>query len=485
MRISKLGNIKKQKVKVYSLAILIIVLFFNITGCSNAKKEATEGLALSSDYEITATLEPYSKRLEHTTTARVSNNGASSTRELYFHLYGNLFKTDTEYISVISVSDENGNSIPFELRDNEQLVLLTLNETLDVGEVATVIFSCIVTIPAMELIYGIAQNGEIHLSYFYPQLAVYGTNGWDTNPMNEILDGRHLESSDFRITIQVPSEYEIAANGTVVSNETSNGQTTYVFQAESRREIVLIAFTDFAHAERSVGNTKILGYINSKHSQVDIDRLMDAVVFSMEFYNRIYIEYPYETLIITNGGIPARGFGASMEYSGLFTVVMESAFEKTVFHEMAHQWFYALVGNDENVEPWLDEAFAEFSAMLCYEIFDADTAERYWEIQEIQSEQVKNFMNDAYVNISVAESANEDNPFLFHYIFYARGSLFLKELMDAIGRDEFLSILSEYCKTYTFKIATTQGFLSILRENTTVDIESIVDKYVDSHRVQA
>ena len=62
--------------------------------------------------------------------------------------------------------------------------------------------------------------------------------------------------------------------------------------------------------------------------------------------------------------------------------------------------------------------------------------------------------------------------------YYGRGPYFLKKLMNEIGKDEFLSILAEYVKSYTFKIATTQGFLRILRDGTTVDIEGIIDEYI-------
>jgi aminopeptidase N len=30
-------------------------------------------------------------------------------------------------------------------------------------------------------------------------------------------------------------------------------------------------------------------------------------------------------------------------------------------HEIAHQWWYAIIGNDEYAEPWLDESFANYS----------------------------------------------------------------------------------------------------------------------------
>lgn len=29
------------------------------------------------------------------------------------------------------------------------------------------------------------------------------------------------------------------------------------------------------------------------------------------------------------------------------------------WHQIAHRWFYAMVGDDQFLEPWLDEGFAE------------------------------------------------------------------------------------------------------------------------------
>ena len=35
-----------------------------------------------------------------------------------------------------------------------------------------------------------------------------------------------------------------------------------------------------------------------------------------------------------------------------------------VTHELAHQWFYGLVGNNQARDPWLDEAFASYTETL-------------------------------------------------------------------------------------------------------------------------
>ena len=33
---------------------------------------------------------------------------------------------------------------------------------------------------------------------------------------------------------------------------------------------------------------------------------------------------------------------------------------RLLLHEIVHQWFYSLVGNDQIDDPWLDEAFATY-----------------------------------------------------------------------------------------------------------------------------
>jgi len=347
-----------------------------------------------------------------------------------------------------------------------------LNNALAGGKETTVVIACTATIPDMISVFGVARYNEIHLPFFNPELAVYDKNGWSIKPLAQAGDGRHLAMSDYMLTIETPSEYEIICNGVEISRESQNAQTTYVFQADQRREIVITACTDYVHLERDVGETQILGYFNRNTFSAEPDMglsimesIMDDAAFSMEYYNQIFMPYPFETLIITNG-TSFRGGGVNMEYSGLFTI---SGFgESATFHEMAHQWFYFLVGNNENAEPWLDETFAVFSHTICEEAAGYDR-ESWWEFLKTVS-----YVYEAgkAINVSYDEADNYTN------LFYNRGGYFLKELMDAIGNDGFLSILSEYCETFAYKIATTEDFVNLLRERTPVDVESIIAEYI-------
>jgi peptidase M1-like protein len=59
--------------------------------------------------------------------------------------------------------------------------------------------------------------------------------------------------------------------------------------------------------------------------------------------------------------------GGAMEYNMLvmaepdFKTTLFRWMENTVAHELAHNWFYGMIGSDERAFPWLDEGFAQYS----------------------------------------------------------------------------------------------------------------------------
>ncbi len=178
---------------------------------------------------------------------------------------------------------------------------------------------------------------------------------------------------------------------------------------------------------------------------------------------------PSENAVITNSAL-GTNFSPNMEYSGLVTILFDSqqiSMMINTFHEVAHQWFYGLVGNDENQEPWLDESFSEFAVGLCLDA-DGTTDYPYWELKNIASSGAA----DEKVNVPCDEAS------VYQWVIYDRGAAFLKTLMDTVGQEEFLSILSDYCQKYRYDIATTESFLEMLYEGTDVDISDIVAEFI-------
>lgn len=78
--------------------------------------------------------------------------------------------------------------------------------------------------------------------------------------------------------------------------------------------------------------------------------------------------FPYEQLAIAvlpdvSGGI---------EYPGAILLGTRQDRDATLSHELGHEWFYGLVGDDQARDPWLDEGFATYA-----EAIDRGTASSY------------------------------------------------------------------------------------------------------------
>ncbi len=54
-------------------------------------------------------------------------------------------------------------------------------------------------------------------------------------------------------------------------------------------------------------------------------------------------------------------FEVGIEYPTFVFLGKGGFLQVIVAHETAHQWFYSLVGNDQERDPWLDEALASWS----------------------------------------------------------------------------------------------------------------------------
>lgn len=434
-------------------------------------------LSFETAYVIDADLDPEMRRMTYTETAKIINTGYDSTKILYFHIYGNKFKglrqVEDGDIAVLSVQDQSGSILQWQREQEGVLYCVELGQELEPEQSIELTFSCEVLIPDLESMYGVSRDGDVQLPMFSVQLAMYDQNGWDTAPLPENGDGRYGDAADYDLTIRVPEMYVLACNGNEISRQTNDSITTYSYRAEKRRDIVVFACKDYVLLERNAGSTTILGYFNETIDSVTQQRMeyvMDCAAFSLEYFNNTFIEYPYDTLVVTNSAL-GTNFSSNMEYSGLITILFDSqqfSMKMNTFHEVAHQWFYGLVGNNENQEPWLDEGFSDFAAGLCLDAEGNADGFSYWELKEISS----NSVSDEKVNVPSDEAS------VYQWVIYDRGAIFLKTLMDTVGQEKFLSILSDYCQKYRYDVATTQNFMDVLYEGADIDISDIAAEFI-------
>ena len=85
------------------------------------------------------------------------------------------------------------------------------------------------------------------------------------------------------------------------------------------------------------------------------------------WYSKFYGDYPYNHITAVDGDMSA---GGGMEYPNI-TVISKAdskdMLEFVIMHEVGHNWFYGILGNNEREFTWLDEGLNEYSNI------------RYWE----------------------------------------------------------------------------------------------------------
>ena len=86
---------------------------------------------------------------------------------------------------------------------------------------------------------------------------------------------------------------------------------------------------------------------------------MATIATELEALQRQLGPFPYPDLWATV--VPGQSDGVEFPMSIQLGDRPADELPALLAHEIAHQWFYSLVGNDQARDPWLDEAFATFA----------------------------------------------------------------------------------------------------------------------------
>jgi aminopeptidase N len=131
------------------------------------------------------------------------------------------------------------------------------------------------------------------------------------------------------------------------------------------------------------------------------------------------------------------------------------------------------VGNDQQDEPWLDEALTQYSTVLFYELYEGwDGAVS--EVLEPRYEAVAGTEEDDVISRPVA-AYTESN---YGPVVYAKGPLFFHALRQEVGDEAFTAILQTYFNTYRYEIANGAEFLSLAENVSGQDLTDLTTEWL-------
>lgn len=443
-------------------------------------------------YIMDLTLDTENKSIGGTMTVIVRNTSSDTWDKLVFRDYPSLFTPDTDsgypadgrITDIGEIRDITESETLDYSRSGEDVSVLNvfLQTPLVSGDMRKITFSFTAYIPNAGKRYG-HMNNIYNIANFYPVLAVYEDGAWSTEKYFDMGECFYSVVSDYEVTVSAPSGMTVITSGKTTRITPSGSSRIWTIFAPVVRDFALVAGSDFEVVSEDADGIAV----NSYYSDGDInsgEEALDAGVKAILAFENEFGKYPYPEIDIVLTYLDAGG----MEYPNLVMIsnVLEAEFgddsllKIVVAHEVAHQWFYGMVGDNQFTEAWLDESFASYSELVYKETYLSDE-EIGAEIDDMEAaldpEGIDIEPGNYYINLPYDEFKG---PFVYVSCVYWRGEVFLYRLKEAMGEDAFREAIKAYFKDYSMKIATTEDFIQGITKYApdNQEVEQLLQKYL-------
>ena len=409
---------------------------------------------------------------------RITNQEQTSLNELYFWLYPNL--PAFEGAAEVKRALVDGQVVEVEHLLGGSAVRIPLADGLSAGATTDVTLWFTATLPTQVAagtagagLYGFV-NGVYDLAGFYPTLAVYDHSGWNLDAVASFGDSLFADIGFYQVELTVPSTLSVVASGSTLAQQaTDDGMTMWRIAAGPMRSFYAAVTDRWQVISEDVDGI----LVNAHYPDGGLSSAQTAIDFStnsLRVFNSLFGPYPYRELDVVP--LPTTAFG--MEYAGLLALAASfyteagGAFAIAAPHEVAHQWFFNLIGNDQPDEPWLDESLANYAVYLYYEAVD-------WpQMQNAVLENVFRYRYNAAQNLGVDRPVGgavvEFDQSNYINIIYSKGPLFFHAVRERIGDAAFFAALLDYAESHRYGIAYADDLFDAFRRQSDTSIDDLI-----------
>lgn len=329
------------------------------------------------------------------------------------------------------------------------------------------------------------QDGVLSLPMAYPVLSVYQPGqGWWRETAHVQGDAVFSEAAFYRVRVTAPPQLILAASGTAIDLRLNpDGTLTHHFAAPLMRDFTLVGSPDFVtlSGEQDGVTVRVLyrpGANPPQAAQSARDGLA-LVQDALRVYNRAFGPYPYAELEMVQAPNTAGG----LEYAGLFVIsdeLWESGDDDFAFmtaHEVAHQWWYGLVGSDPLANPWIDEALAQYAVARF--IRAQDGPEAYHAALDSFATQYRNYLAWEAAEPAVIGQPGDHYPGpAYFYTVYQRGPLFFRAIETRYGFDRLAAALRDLQAAFRYDMIVPNDILVSFENTLNADLDALFADWV-------
>lgn len=450
-------------------------------GLIGAEQAALDQLPGATVYHIDLQIPDDLALLQGREEVRYANQEDEPLDEIYFRLFPNIVGGKAA-VSAVKVDGQDVEPI-YEFLDSALRV--PLPAALQPGEQVVIQMDFEVKVPwEMGGNYGLFGyfEGVLVLDEFYPVIPVYDDEGWNVEIPSPNGDITYYDASFYLVRVIAPASLTVVASGVKVGRECEADNQILTFAAGPARDFYLAASENYTVVSETVGETTVNSYAFPERAD-GAELALQFATGALRSYNERFGLYPYTEFDVVSTPMQALG----MEYPGVVAIALdlydpdedvwglpsEIMLESTVGHEVAHQWFYNVVGNDQLDEPWLDEAIVQYATGLYYLDASGERAAQDWHDSWYDR---WDRVDQADIPIGMPVGAYEGRE--YGAIVYGRGPLFVAALAEEMGQEPFDEFLRDYYESHKWAIGTSDAFRQLAEHHCQCDLTALFEEWV-------
>ncbi len=481
--------------KKISAIILLLVLCLSVLAACSGGDYLTKASQSADNYTLTLSYDSQNHKLSAHQRVEMTNRSDNAFETVKFHIYANQYRQDaansvvpdsyqtTAYpngksygnitMDVVSVNEQE---VAFVIEGNDSDILsVPLGFTLFPDQKATIDMVYEVTLANIEHRLGYTDN-TVNLGNFYPVLCVVKDGNYSTTPYYSSGDPFVTDIASYNVSITVPNTYMVACTGDLLEVDNSDASlTTYNYSAKAVRDWAAVLSDKFTKLTSTVGNTQISYYYYADKTP---EATLASAVATLNFMNEFVSTYPYKELVVAETDFCFGG----MEYPNLAMVSSGTTeyLEATV-HEIIHQWFYGIVGNDQIENAWMDEGLTEFLTMLAMDKSNtatlSSTIKQMYKAYTTYVDVLTHYNGSLDTSLRPIYEYSNDKEYV--YMTYVKGSILFYNLYDTMGESKFSKALQTYFNQCRMTTAYPQQMIDAFTKAFGADTSSVFSAFIE------
>ena len=328
--------------------------------------------------------------------------------------------------------------------------------------------------------YGV---NTVNVCNYYPILCVYENGEYVTNLYDSNGDPFYSLVANYSVDITYSKNYVLASSGEQKTRE-DNGRLTTIIKANNVRDFAMVLSSKFEVIKEVYDGINLQYYFyddqNAKSTVEVIKRVLDM--------NKKYGKYPYSNISVVQASFVHGG----MEYPNIVLISDDLAdydtYINVVVHELCHQWWYGVVGNNQYSFGFLDEGLTDYNTAKFYDLYSEynhsseeifNNAEKaYVNFVKIYSDVKPDFSTNIVRDLCDFETESE-----YVYLSYVKSMLMFASLEKLIGLRRFDLCLKYYYETYKFKVATPDDLIECFNEVSGKNLDGFFSSWLNGNVV--